>query len=97
MPKKRMRQAVRRWRLNRQTHVTLVDVARLYNPVIQGWWQYYGSFYRTAMLGIFQHIDRALERWADENTRPFIGASGALANGWTRCGLWYPGCFITGE
>jgi hypothetical protein len=33
----------------------------------------------------------------DENTRPFIGASGALANGWTRCGLWYPGCFITGE
>ncbi|TED53903.1 group II intron reverse transcriptase/maturase [Pseudomonas aeruginosa] len=32
--------------------------------VIQGWWQYYGSFYRTAMLGIFQHIDRALERWA---------------------------------
>lgn len=61
---KRMRQAVRRWRLNRQTHVTLADVARLYNPVIQGWWQYYGSLYRTAMLGIFQHIDRALERWA---------------------------------
>lgn len=33
---KRMRQAVRRWRCNRQTHVTLADVARLYNPVIQG-------------------------------------------------------------
>ena len=47
-----------------QTHVTLADVARLYNPVIQGWWQYYGAFYRTAMLGIFQHIDKALERWA---------------------------------
>src|SRR6478609_7469507 len=30
---KRMRQAVRRWRLNRQTHVTLAVVARLYNPV----------------------------------------------------------------
>lgn len=39
-------------------------MARLYNPVIRGWWQYYGAFYRTAMLGIFQHIDRALERWA---------------------------------
>jgi RNA-directed DNA polymerase len=38
----RMRQAVRGWRLTRQTHVTLADVARLYNPVIQGWWQYYG-------------------------------------------------------
>ena len=32
---KRMRQAVRRWRLNRQTHVTLAELARLYNPVIQ--------------------------------------------------------------
>ena len=46
---RRMRQAVRRWRLNRQTHVTLADVARLYNPVIQGWWQYYGAFYKIAM------------------------------------------------
>ena len=61
---RRMRQAVRRWRLNRQTHVSLAEVARLYNPVIQGWWQYYGAFYQSAMLGIFQHIDRALERWA---------------------------------
>ena len=60
---RRMRKAVRRWRLNRQTHVTLAEVARLYNPVIQGWWQYYGPFYKTAILGIFQHIDRALERW----------------------------------
>ena len=58
-----MRQAVRGWRLTRQTHVTLADVARLYNPVIQGWWQYYGAFYQTAMLGIFRHIDRALARW----------------------------------
>jgi hypothetical protein len=49
---------------NRQTHVTLADVARLYNPVIQGWWHYHGAFYRTAMLSIFQHIDRALERLA---------------------------------
>jgi group II intron reverse transcriptase/maturase len=61
---KRMRQAVRGWRLNRQTHVTLADVARLYNPVIQGWWNYYGAFYKTAMLRIFRHIDCALERWA---------------------------------
>ena len=61
---KRMRQTVRGWRLNRQTHVTLADVARLYNPVIQGWWNYYGAFYKTAMLRIFRHIDCALERWA---------------------------------
>jgi RNA-directed DNA polymerase len=70
---KRMRQAVRRWRLNRQTHVPLADVARLYNPVIQGWWQYYGAFYQTAMLRLFQHIDRALERWARRKFKALHG------------------------
>jgi hypothetical protein len=59
-----MHQAVRRWRLNRQIHVTLADVARLYDPVIQGGWHYYDLLYRTSMLGIFQHIDRALEHGA---------------------------------
>jgi Transposase DDE domain/Group II intron, maturase-specific domain len=93
---RRMRQAVRRWRLNRQTHVTLADVARLYNPVIQGWWQYYGAFYRTAMLGIFQHIDRALERWARRKYKPFTAARRLAPDGWTRCKPLHHCCFITG-
>jgi RNA-directed DNA polymerase len=54
-----MRQAVRRWRLNGQTRVALTALAKRYNPVILGWWNYYGAFYKTAMHRIFQHIDRA--------------------------------------
>jgi len=69
---KRMRQAVRGWRLTRQTHVMLAQVARLYNPVIQGWWHYYGAFYPTAMHEIFQHIDRALARWGRKAGAPRI-------------------------
>lgn len=78
---KRMRQAVRRWKLTRQTHVMLGQVARLYNPVIQGWWHYYGAFYPTAMQKIFQHIDRALARWAG---RKFKSLSGRTR----RCTAW---------
>src|SRR6201746_2150561 len=70
---KRMRQAVRRWRLNRQTHVRLADLAMLYNPVIQGWWNYYGAFYQTVMFRFFQHIDRALERWAGRKYKTLHG------------------------
>jgi hypothetical protein len=94
---KRMRRAVREWRVNRQTHVTLAAVARLYNPVIQGWWQYYGAFYRTAMLGIFRHIDSALSVGPVESTKYFTGASGAYLNGWTRCRRLPLDCFITGK
>jgi RNA-directed DNA polymerase len=70
---KKMRQAVRGWKLNRQTHVALAALARLYNPVIQGWWNYYGTFYPTAMLLIYQHIDGALERWARRKYKSLSG------------------------
>ena len=72
---RRMRQAVRRWRLTRQTHVTLAEIAKLYNPVIQGWWNYYGAFYQTAMQEVFQHIDRALGRWVRRKFKTLSGRS----------------------
>ena len=61
---KRMRQTVRGWRLHRQTPATLAELAQQYNPMIRGWWQYYGAFYRTAMRELFQYIDERLEQWA---------------------------------
>ena len=70
---KRMRQTVRGWRLSRQTHVTLAELAKLYNPVIQGWWNYYGAFYQTAMHSLLRHIDRALERWARRKYKALFG------------------------
>ena len=70
---KRMRQTVRGWKLNRQTHVTLAALATQYNPIIQGWWNYYAAFYQTAMLHVYQHIDRALERWARRKYKALSG------------------------
>jgi len=61
---KRMRQTVRGWQFHRQTPAKLADLAQQYNPTIRGWWQYYGTFYQTAMHGLFQYIDQKLERWA---------------------------------
>lgn len=70
---KKMRQAVREWKLNRQTHVALAALAKLYNPIIQGWWNYYGAFYPTTMFQLYQHIDRALERWARRKYKNLSG------------------------
>ncbi len=70
---KRMRQTVRGWKLNRQTNVALAELAKQYNPIIQGWWNYYGAFYQKAMHGIFQHIDRTLERWARRKYKALSG------------------------
>ena len=61
---KRMRRTVRGWRLHRRTPATLAELAQQYNPMIRGWWQYYGAFYQTAMRGLFRYIDEKLEQWA---------------------------------
>jgi hypothetical protein len=62
--KKRMRQAVRGWRIPRQTPATLAELAEHYNSAIRGWWNYYGAFYPTAMRELVRYIDRKLEHWA---------------------------------
>jgi len=61
---KRMRKVVRGWRIPRQTPALLAELAEQYNSVIRGWWEYYGSFYQTAMRELFRYIDRKLEQWA---------------------------------
>jgi RNA-directed DNA polymerase len=61
---KRMRDAVRRWNLHRRTPATLDELAQQCNTTIQGWWNYYGAFYRTAMHSLFNYIDLRLMRWA---------------------------------
>ncbi|WP_454740493.1 group II intron maturase-specific domain-containing protein [Cupriavidus necator] len=59
-----MRTTVRGWRIYRRTSATLDDLAQRCNATIQGWWNYYGAFYRTAMRKLFSYVDRRLEQWA---------------------------------
>nr|WP_134143719.1 group II intron maturase-specific domain-containing protein [Paraburkholderia sp. BL6665CI2N2] len=59
-----MRQVVRSWRMQRRTPATLDELAQQCNTTIQGWWNYYGAFYRTAMHSLFGYIDLRLMRWA---------------------------------
>ena len=61
---KRMRKEVRGWRIYRQTPRALDELAQQYNPKIQGWWNYFGAFYRSAMHRLFQYIDQKLMQWA---------------------------------
>lgn len=41
----------------------LVDVARQVNPVLDGWINYYGQFYRSALNAVFGTLDQYLGRW----------------------------------
>ena len=81
---KRMRRKVRGWRLPRQTFRSLVELAEQCNPTIRGWWNYYGAFYRTAMNGLGQYLDRKLARWARCKYKTLRGTNGVATSGCTR-------------
>jgi RNA-directed DNA polymerase len=61
---KAIRQTVRRWALHRRSDKALDDLARMFNPYIQGWINYYGHFYRSRLLRDLQRIDAYLVRWS---------------------------------
>jgi RNA-directed DNA polymerase len=55
--------AVRSWRLHLRTGHTFKDLARRINPIVAGWMQYYGAFYRSALSPLLQRINAYLMRW----------------------------------
>lgn len=61
---KKMRSTMRRWRLHLRSDKSIEDLARMWNPILRGWIQYYGLFYRSALNSVFRHLNRTLARWA---------------------------------
>lgn len=44
-----MRQEMRRWRIQLRSDKGLEDLSRMFNPIIRGWINYYGSYYKSAL------------------------------------------------
>lgn len=61
---KEMRRKVRAWRLKWCVEKTLEDISRMFNPLIRGWINYYGKYYKSALFGIASQINMHLTAWA---------------------------------
>lgn len=61
---KEMRQEMRSWRIQLRSDKAIDDLARMWNPVLRGWIQYYGRFYKSALYPILRHFNGLLIRWA---------------------------------
>jgi len=70
---KAMRQTIRSWNLHRRSDKSLEDFAHIFNPVIRGWMNYYGAYYKSALYRTFWHFDRVLSRWASRKYRKLRG------------------------
>jgi RNA-directed DNA polymerase len=61
---KAISQTIRRWTLHHRSDKALQELAKMYNPYIQGWINYYGNFYRTQLRPTLKRIDLYVIRWA---------------------------------
>ena len=60
---KKISAEVRSWRLHHRTDPSEADLARRINPIVRGWMQYYGAFYRSALYPLLARINAYLMRW----------------------------------
>ncbi|WP_228011386.1 group II intron maturase-specific domain-containing protein [Nonomuraea phyllanthi] len=62
--RKKMSETIRAWRIHLRTTDDLAELAKWINPVVRGWMNYYGKFYRTELDALLRRINTYLMRWA---------------------------------
>jgi hypothetical protein len=79
---KKMGHELRSWRLNRRSDKALGDLARMFNVIVQGWSNYYGHFYRSALYPLLRRINDYLVRWAKRKYKRLQTIIVGRGSGW---------------
>jgi len=67
-----IRTTMREWRLAAtRNNQSLEDLAQFVNPVMRGWVNYYGRFYRSKCVQVLRHFNGALAAWARRKYKRF--------------------------
>ena len=83
---------IRRWRLHRKIGLSFTELARLINPVVRGWMQYYGAFYRSELYPLLSRIHSYLMRWIRKKYKR-LRTTRKAAGCWQRITRQYPRLF----
>lgn len=69
---KAVRKTIREWRMaSTRNNQRLEDLARLTNPVVRGWMNYYGRYYRSECVHVLGHLNKALAAWVRRKYKRF--------------------------
>lgn len=66
---KHIREVIRSWKLSRQTHLDIKDLAQRLNPVIRGWINYYGKFNPSEFYKVLRYLDMRITGWVKRKYR----------------------------
>ena len=88
---------LRELRIHRRTDLSLDDLAGWLNPIIAGWMNYYGRYYRTVLYPLLRRVNIYLRRWAGKKYRAAADLSSGSSGGGPGCSNEHPAYSPTGE
>ncbi|MDA0831621.1 MAG: group II intron reverse transcriptase/maturase [Proteobacteria bacterium] len=68
---KLMRATTKKYNLRNRADLSLEEIARWFNPILQGWINYYGKYTRSALYSMLRHFNLTLVAWAMRKYRRF--------------------------
>ncbi len=70
---KAMNKVIRSWHIQLMNGKSLEDLSRMFNPVLRGWFNYYGKFYPSALRRIWRNFNGYLIQWVRRKFKRFAG------------------------
>ena len=70
---KAMRKKTRKLNWRNKSDLSLEEIAEKFNPVLQGWLNYYGAYYRSAIYPVLQHFNMTLVAWSMKKYKKLKG------------------------
>lgn len=69
--KKAINREVRSWHVQLKNDKSLFDLSKMFNPVLRGWFNYYGRFYPSGLNVIWRSFNMYLVRWVRRKYKNF--------------------------
>ncbi|MFD8215497.1 group II intron reverse transcriptase/maturase [Streptomyces sp. NPDC059697] len=91
---KSMARTIRSWRLGRCTELSFQEIAAVINPIVAGWVNYYGRFYKSRLIRFLeQQINPFLVKWAQRKYKRYRRASRKARRRLAEIASAFPGMF----
>jgi len=91
---KRMMREMRSWKIHWNTPLSLHELAERYNPILRGWLNYYGTFYKSAMRRILITSIKSSRYGLDASIRHSEAVGSRVCTGWAGLQKGSRGLFI---
>jgi hypothetical protein len=89
-----MARVIRQWKLGRRTNLSFQALAAMVNPIVSGWINYYGRFYKSRLMNFLeQRINPFLVKWAMRKYKRLRRAKGKTRRKLAEIASAYPGMF----